>query len=162
MPTNKPTTNVAVDLDGVLAEFKGEWDGKVENIGKLIPGAREFVERLRKRGLRIIIHTCRVNAYAEHIPNDMHPERSPDQRLAAWAAHVLWVVEDWLDRNEIPYDEIWTRPGKPYCVAYIDDKSVLCDPRQEYGRENEHIFDRAFNLIDVLAEFNTGTPEKNS
>lgn len=33
-------------------------------------------------------------------------------------------ITNWLQVNEIPYDEVWQRAGKPDCSAYIDDKSI--------------------------------------
>ena len=33
-------------------------------------------------------------------------------------------ITNWLQVNEIPYDEIWQRSGKPNADAYIDDKSI--------------------------------------
>lgn len=40
-------------------------------------------------------------------------------------AHTLPVVIEWLDRHEVPYDEIHV--GKPWCGHdgfYIDDKAI--------------------------------------
>ena len=33
-------------------------------------------------------------------------------------------ITNWLQVNEIPYDEIWQRAGKPDAGIYVDDKSI--------------------------------------
>jgi capsule biosynthesis phosphatase len=43
-------------------------------------------------------------------------------------ANMLPVLFDWLDRHNIPYDEVWT--GKPWCGGqgfYVDDKAIRPD-----------------------------------
>ena len=40
-------------------------------------------------------------------------------------ANTLPVIIDWLNRHEVPYDEIYT--GKPWCGTegfYVDDRAV--------------------------------------
>lgn len=38
-------------------------------------------------------------------------------------------INNWLQANKIPYDEVWARMGKPDADLYIDDKSV--NPNKE-------------------------------
>jgi hypothetical protein len=52
---------VALDFDGVLAEYDG-WRG-VDHMGKPLPGAREFVQRLKDAGFCVIVHSCRAPHY---------------------------------------------------------------------------------------------------
>jgi len=104
---------VCVDLDGVLARFD-EWHG-VDYFGDVIPGAKEFLESLSKT-YEIIIYTCRCTEGISGI------EKSNLLRNR---------VRDWLDENELKYDEIYTGQGKPIAKAYIDDKGINCNPTQD-------------------------------
>jgi len=54
---------IAVDLDGVLAEYHGH--GEQEGLGAPLPGAREFVEQLAEAGWVVIV--CSRN----HDPEDV-------------------------------------------------------------------------------------------
>lgn len=101
--------SIAVDLDKTLAEYDG-WKG-MENIGKPYDGARKFVRALRKRGFKVIIHTCRIN-----------PKNNADN------VDGVAIVSRWLNTHGIEVDEIWSRPGKPIASAYVDDKAVVCTP----------------------------------
>lgn len=86
---------IAVDVDGVLAEYDAEaYDPMV--IGEPRIGAQEFLQRLIDAGHTVIIHTCRA---AE-------------------------VVTAWLDANALPYNSVWTEAGKPLAQAYVDDRAV--------------------------------------
>lgn len=101
----KPT--VCVDLDGVLAQYDG-WLG-VERIGAPIQGAKEFLCDLHAIA-RVVIFTVRTNL----------TEQGDDRGLTA--------VRNWLERREMPYDEIYTGQGKPIASAYVDDRAVYCAP----------------------------------
>ena len=98
--TKYKTNTIAVDFDGVIAEFTDD----IEKFGKIIPGARESLAELRSLGYKIIIHTAR--------PSDNgHLER----------------LADYLREEKIPFDEInlnsdagWGTQ-KPIADLYIDD-----------------------------------------
>ena len=107
MSSTKKT--VAIDLDGVLAEYHG-WKGH-ETIGAPIPGARELLTDLRQAGFVVVIHTTRGTPYDPFT----HDPRDPI------------VVANWLDKHKMPYDSVWTNPGKPVACAYIDDRAI-CHP----------------------------------
>ena len=94
---------VAVDLDGVLAVYDG-WKG--ENIiGDPMPGAREFLQKLKKK-YDVVIFTSRA-------------------RNVAWD----WVHKHDLAKyvDEINYCPVNIRFGKPVAVAYVDDRAVKFD-----------------------------------
>lgn len=129
--SNMPT--IAVDLDGVLARYEG-WQG-VETIGDPIPEAREFLHNLRRRG-RVVIYTVRTT-------NRGDTELTPDELVA--------IIEDWLNEHDMPYDEVWTGPGKPIAVAYVDDRAVLCDP-QTATCSPLVVFYCALHAVDKLIE----------
>ncbi len=119
---------VAVDLDGVLAEYDG-FKG-IDVIGDPIPGAREFMKKLKEAGAWLIIHTCRVS---EIIEGD---EKFANNLAIKKRVEIVWR---WLCKHDIPCDEIWAKRGKPYAVAYVDDRAVVLNrryrPRFEEGYE---------------------------
>jgi hypothetical protein len=80
--------DVGMDWDGVLVDEESqEW----------LDGALEFLHRLKRRGFKVIVHTCRAN----------WPE--------GLAAVKSKLAEAQLD---LP---VWDQPGKPYCRVYVDD-----------------------------------------
>lgn len=98
---------VCVDFDGVLAKYD-HWQG-IEHIGSPLPGAREFLNGLRERGVEfIIILTARTWTH----------ELSGETRDSI-KAHDL--VYEWLERHEMPFDMI---QAKPIACAYVDDRAV--------------------------------------
>jgi len=99
-----------VDLDGTLIRFD-EWRG-VEYFGDPLPGAKEFLSKLREK-FDVVIYTCRCT---EGIDG---PEK---------ASLLRNRVRDELDRLGFEYDHIWIGQGKPIASVYIDDKGMRCDP----------------------------------
>lgn len=97
-------SRICIDLDGVIAGFKtpGETYADVAPI----PGAVEKLKSLRAAGHYIIIQTAR------HM-------KTCEGNVGLVAARVSRITLDWLDRNEIPFDEIYF--GKPWAEIYIDD-----------------------------------------
>lgn len=95
---------VAVDLDGVIAQYDG-WKGE-EHVGEPKRLSRNCLEILRSIGFRIIVYTCRDN---------------------------LQVVEDYMEKNLLPYDYINENPEQPpsagsdkiFAHYYIDDRNVF-------------------------------------
>jgi hypothetical protein len=120
-----------VDLDGVLAKYDG-FQGVV-NIGDPVEGAKEFVKDLNKVA-KIVIYTtrCKGDFDKDRILNGHQPsELSAEERKA--------VVEQWLRKHGIPYDEVYIGQGKPFANCYIDDRAVSCESHK-YG---PHEFDLA-------------------
>lgn len=115
----KPT--VAVNLDGVLAQYDG-WKG-VDHIGDPIPGAQEFVAALREMYF-VTIHTTRLN-----------PTAGSDKKGYS-VSELMGKVRAWLDQHGFEYDRIFAGTGKPLAVAYIDDRAVACQPQQYFGNQN--------------------------
>lgn len=115
---------VAVDLDGVLAEYEG-WKGVYE-IGAPLDGAVEFVKDLLDFGFNVCVWTTRVNP-SVNFPADAGREHlSGDQ----WHRRLVALVENWLNGWGFPPlgDRFWIhdQPGKPIATAYIDDRAVAC------------------------------------
>jgi len=93
---------IAVDFDGVIATHTYR-EGE---IGKLISGAKEVLSLLKKEGHEIIIWTAR---------KDME----------------LYKIKEFLDNNNIPYDDInigitWDDESsrKIFADVYIDDRAI--------------------------------------
>ncbi len=124
---------VCVDLDGVLAQYD-EWKG-VEKFGPVIPGARFFLEALRRVGFKIVIHTTRcspdVNPQKEEGNFPPEPDWLPGGRMAFWTTYLVDLVRQWLNDNDLPFDEIWSGRGKPLADIYIDDRAVACRPQDD-------------------------------
>jgi len=49
--------SVAVDLDGVLAEYRGDW--RSAEIGKPLPQAEALLAAIKAKGYGVIVHTSR-------------------------------------------------------------------------------------------------------
>lgn len=96
------------DLDDTLTErYSGDYASVSVNV--------EVVEKLkayREKGFTIVINTSRNM-------------RTFEGNIGKINANTLPVIINWLDSNNIPYDEIYT--GKPWCGMegfYVDDKSI--------------------------------------
>ena len=64
---------IAVDLDGVLAQFEG-WKGE-DHIGSPLPGAMEFLQSLVSAGMQPVIFTTRTGpALGEWIQKYLPPD----------------------------------------------------------------------------------------
>lgn len=110
----KPKPNVCVDLDGVVASYD-RWRG-LDHFGEPIPGAREFLQAIQHKA-RVVIFTVRCKADG--------PNRCDDPSL------LVKKVEEWLNRHDLPYDEVYSGQGKPLASAYVDDRGISCCPQNE-------------------------------
>lgn len=112
--------SIAIDLDGVLAHYDC-WKG-LDYIGDPIPGAVEFTARLAEY-FDVIIHTVRCSSEIN----------GPES-----ANLLVNRVRRWLDKHGFIYQHIWSEPGKPLAVAYIDDRGIRCTP-QDIKDDTERI-----------------------
>jgi len=95
---------VLVDFDGTLSTWA------YPAFGVPTDGAREALQELRNRGLRIIIWTARMDRTIYTIT----------ERLKTFIA-----LADWLDKYKIPFDEIDIGlAGKRLSAFWIDDKCI--------------------------------------
>ncbi len=114
---------LVVDVDGVIAQ-KG--DGPY---AEKTPDP-EILSRLRKYkedGFYIILYTAR----------NMRTHRG---RIGKINAETAPVLVDWLDKKDIPYDEIYY--GKPWCGYegfYVDDKAIR--PSEFLSMDQREILD---------------------
>lgn len=126
-----PPKTIAVDLDGTLAFYDG-WKGW-DKIGPVLPGARDFLMELKRRGCEIVIYTTRCN------PNTPGKDGITKEELAL-------KVEGWMYHNDMPYDSIYQGEGKPLCAAIVDDRAVECEPM----KHQEEAYSDALAKIDDL------------
>lgn len=112
---------LVLDLDGTICPIK-KANEKYED---LVPN-KEVVEKIKlykKEGAKIIINTSRNM-------------RTYEGNLGLINANTAKVLLKWLDKWEIPYDEILY--GKPWAGPrgiYVDDKAVRPDEFQKYTYE---------------------------
>jgi hypothetical protein len=96
---------IVVDLDGTICEHR------FPAFGEPIAGAREALERLKRAGFWIIIHSVRTSSYYEAVGMYQPEVNSPE------------AVSAYLHHYQIPFDEIWMH-DKPVAMAYIDDRGL--------------------------------------
>jgi capsule biosynthesis phosphatase len=98
---------ICIDFDGVICQLKQSDSDSYEHL-KPMPGAVEKLTQLKKSGHYLIIYTAR--RMKTHQGN-----------LGAVIADIGRITIDWLDKNQVPYDEIYF--GKPWADIYIDDNA---------------------------------------
>ena len=104
---------IVVDLDGTICEHR------FPEFGEPIAGAREALQRLKDAGFWIVIHTVRTSSYYHVVDMYDAEVNSPE------------AVRAYLERYQIPFDEIWLH-DKPVAMAYIDDRGLrLVGNRQQ-------------------------------
>jgi hypothetical protein len=103
--TTPPRGVVVVDLDGTICEHR------YPAFGEPIAGAKEALQRLKTAGFWIVIHTVRTSSSWQAAETYAPEVNSPE------------AVSAFLQRYQIPYDEIWMH-DKPFAVAYIDDRGL--------------------------------------
>ena len=101
------------DIDGTLCPIKGT-DEKYED---LVP-YKEMVDRIREykeQGAKIILYTSRnMNTYKGNI--------------GLINANTAKIVLEWLEKWDIPYDEIiYGKPWPGHNGFYVDDRTVRPD-----------------------------------
>ena len=107
-----------IDIDGTLCPIKQS----NERYEDLIPYI-EMVERIRyykANGAKIVFYTSRnMNSYQGSI--------------GLINAHTAKIILDWLEKWEIPYDEIiYGKPWPGHNGFYVDDRAVRPDEFLKY------------------------------
>lgn len=104
---------IVMDVDGTLCEIKSSGQSYAD-----VAPHREVLERLREyraNGFYVILATSRnMNTH--------------DGNVGLINASTLKVLLAWLDKHEVPYDEVHV--GKPWSGRggfYVDDKSIRPD-----------------------------------
>jgi capsule biosynthesis phosphatase len=110
-----------VDLDGTLCPIKSP----DQNYDDLVP-YHKMVAKLREwkaEGFNILIYTARNM-------------RTYEGNLGVINARSARRIMDWLDRWEIPYDEIlFGKPWPGHRGYYIDDRAVRPDEFLKFNEE---------------------------
>ncbi|MEI6796310.1 MAG: HAD hydrolase family protein [Methanomassiliicoccales archaeon] len=123
MDSNERKGKIVIDLDGTLCE------GSQNNYKDAIPNS-EIIAKVReykKRGFEIAIYTSRQM-------------RTHDNNIGRICATTLPIIVEWLENNDVPYDEIVV--GKPWCGNmgfYVDDRTIR--PSEFEKLEYEEIVD---------------------
>lgn len=79
---------------------------------------KEVIEKLREyrmQGFEIIISSSRNM-------------RTYDSNIGKINIYTLPIIIEWLDKNQVPYDEVYI--GKPWCGHdgfYVDDRAIRPD-----------------------------------
>jgi capsule biosynthesis phosphatase len=100
---------IVIDLDGTLAEVQPE---AAYADRRPAPEVVEALRRYAAQGFEIVIHSSRNM-------------RTHQNSIGKINAFTLPVIVQWLDRHQIPYDEIIV--GKPWCGTdgfYVDDRAI--------------------------------------
>lgn len=111
---------ICVDFDGVIARDDG-WKGR-EHFGDPIPGAKEFLKKLKEE-YEVIIFTCRCCEDA----------MSGTEKGCLLANRV----RSYMDEHDLPYDHIYYGQGKPIASYYVDDRGVRCIPQIDKDSYNK-------------------------
>ncbi|MGF1685277.1 HAD-IIIC family phosphatase [Photobacterium japonica] len=97
-----------VDLDGTLTEANTSDYRAVRPYQEVIDRLAEY----REKGFEIVICTARNM-------------RTYEGNVGKINIHTLPIIVEWLDKHQVPYDEIIV--GKPWCGHegfYIDDRAI--------------------------------------
>lgn len=112
-----------MDLDDTMSITKrGDYHNSVP-----IPPVIEKLKEFKKQGFEIVINTSRNM-------------RTYEGNVGKINANTLPIIIEWLDKHDVPYDEIYT--GKPWCGFegfYVDDKSIR--PAEFVKYSLEEIYD---------------------
>ncbi len=97
-----------LDLDNTICKAS---DGNYQD-ALVIPGMIDRLKEYQSEGFQIIFYTSR------NI-------RTFEGNIGKITAFTLPIIVDWLNKNSIPYDEIYI--GKPWCGEegfYVDDRAI--------------------------------------
>ena len=99
---------IAVDFDGVIHKYSKGWhDGSIYDLPT--NGCKDALKKLKDNRYKIIIFTTR--AY-DRVVNGKFQKNQVEE------------IKNYLTKNEIPFDKIYTDDGKPLCKFFIDDNAL--------------------------------------
>ena len=112
--------SIVIDIDDTLCYTKHGYKDAQTKYGEAMPNTImiEGVRKLHAKGYKIILHTARRML-------------TFDGDIDKIIADVGDITKDWLERHEVPYDElVW---GKPYSSTYyVDDKAMNLQEFKEW------------------------------
>ncbi len=110
-----------IDLDGTICPIK-KTNEKYEEL-KPYENIIEKIKEYRNEGFKIMIFTARNM-------------RSYENNLGLINVHTSRMTMDWLDKWEIPYDEIiFAKPWPGKEGYYIDDRAIRPDEFLKYSKD---------------------------
>ena len=123
---------IIMDLDGTIA------GPKTDSYADCIPdlGVIDQMRAYRAGGFEIVIFTARNM-------------RTHKGKIGKINVHTLPIVLDWLNRHDVPYDEVIL--GKPWCGTdgfYVDDRAIRPDEFKTLSRTE---IDRLLGAGDAQA-----------
>jgi len=101
---------IVMDIDSCLCEKKEKWKSysELKPVNAILERLREY----KRKGFHIILYTSRnMNTF--------------ECNIGKINANTAKIILDWLEKYNIPYDEIYF--GKPWCGFkgfYVDDKAI--------------------------------------
>lgn len=102
---------IIMDLDETICTtVNGDYANSIPK-----PDVIERIRDFKAQGFEIVISTSRNM-------------RTYEGNLGKINANTLPIIVDWLDKHNVPYDEIYT--GKPWCGTdgfYVDDRALRPD-----------------------------------
>jgi len=123
---------LVIDLDGTLTEGGANYH-EVSPRGEVV----EALRRYKAMGFEIVIHTSRNM-------------RTFSSSLGLITARTVPGIIEWLNRHQIPYDELVV--GKPWCGHegfYVDDRAVRPSEFASMTLEQIHELIRASDPKDA-------------
>ena len=113
-------SSIVIDIDDTILFTNHQYKDAKRKYGEAKPNdiIIEGIRKLHAKGYKIILHTARrmltFNGDIDKI-----------------IADVGDITTDWLERHEVPYDElVW---GKPYSSTYyVDDKAMNLQEFKEW------------------------------
>jgi hypothetical protein len=107
---------IAVDFDHTLH------NGTYPDFNPPNPDVVDGIRKLKAQGWRILIYTARIcDRWFDHWYD--YPEIAYNLNY-----DVKCAIKRYLEDYNIPFDDIWTGKGKPYCRYYIDDAAIEYKP----------------------------------
>lgn len=112
---------IVMDIDGTLCHIKSK-EQKYSDV-EPIYGVLNKLKEYKEKGYYIIFYTSRQM-------------RTYEGNVGKINANTAKTVLEWLDKYEVPYDEIYF--GKPWCGRkgfYVDDKAIRPKEFEELSLE---------------------------
>jgi capsule biosynthesis phosphatase len=86
----------------------------------------EQIRNYKRDGFEIVVNTSRNM-------------RTFEGNVGKISAHTLPIIIEWLNRHEVPFDEVYV--GKPWCGFegfYVDDRAIRPSEFAKYSIEEIH------------------------
>jgi capsule biosynthesis phosphatase len=129
----KAMKRLVIDIDGTICVTK-TGDMQYPDL-EMRQEIVEMVRRYKDKGFEIVFFSSRGM-------------RTYDKSIGHLNVHVLPVIIDWLERHQIPYDELHV--GKPWCGEdgfYVDDRAIR---PSEFARMS---YEEICTLLEAEKEF---------